>query len=172
MQEKRDTSPGSAFQVEGTQVRQWKLDWGRMRLGHSLSDRGWHYTTVAGLYAEAKTDDARQPNVTWNWLFSWEKRPQKHYINKVKSPRASWDGVSSDLAQSCRCLELFVHFAQQLLDSRCVKEGLPTFKGARRDRLRHITLSIRLGLVDCNVSATWINLNVGERRQRWRRNEQ
>lgn len=57
---------GSAFQVEGTQVRQWKLDWGRMRLGHSLSDRSWHYTTVAGLYAEAKIDDARQPNVTWN----------------------------------------------------------------------------------------------------------
>lgn len=138
MQEKRDTSPRSAFQVEGTQVRQWKLDWGRKRLVHSLSDRSWHYITVGGLYAEAKTDDARQPNVTWNWL---EKRPQKNYINKVKSPRASRDGVPSDLAQSRRRLELSVHFPRQLLDSRCVREGLLTFKGACTDSLRHITPS-------------------------------
>lgn len=123
---------------EGTQVRQWKLDWGRKRLGHSLSDRSWHYITVGGLYAEAKTDDARQPNVTWNWL---EKRPQKHYINKVKSLRASWDGVASDLAQSHRRLELSVHFPRQLLDSRCVRVGLLTFKGACMDSSWRITLS-------------------------------
>lgn len=133
---------GSAFQVEGTQVRQWKLGWGRMRLGHGLSDRSWHYTTGAGLYAEAKTDDARARRDV-ELIVQLQKRPQKHYINKVKSPHASRDGVSSDLAQSSRRLELSVHFLQQFLDSRCVREGLPTFKGACRDSLRHTTLSFR-----------------------------
>lgn len=142
MQEKRDTSPGSAFQVEGTQVRQWKLDWGRMRLGHSLSDRSRHYTTVAGLYAEAKTDDACQPNVTWNWLCSCEKRPQKLLYQQSEifscQPRCRFVRFGPERQTSWALCPLPPAARGQPL----CKGRITDIQGAWRDSLRHSILSI------------------------------
>lgn len=139
MQEKRDTSPGSAFQVEGTQVRQWKLDCGRMRLGHTLSDRSWHYTTVAGLYAEAKTDDARQPDVTWNWLFSCEKKATEtlYQQSEISSRQLRWPFITFGPEQQMSWA--LCPFPPR--QPRC-KERISDVRDSCRDRLRHITPSI------------------------------